>query len=338
MHCSFCNKEARQVRALVFEKWREAICDECLGVCGDIIADDAVEGPILTLPRPSEIDNFLARLPEASWVQLRHLLATPTPTRKPDLAPTCSFCNDADPARLIAGPRVFICDRCVAQGTSLLQDDSRLIEFQPRQIAASLSKPAILQSVLSDAQRAQVLDGIRQELRRRQDALSSAMQAAAGTAALETAVVDDGSDETMNPETMLSSKARELFDKVAPERIPVEIIGGTSQGRRRLALRVHELSGRPGPFVRIDCAAPGSLARMREAENGTLFLDDVPVLPPAAQELLGISLCDDPALRLSTRIVCTARDVQSLHSRIQRGEFSERLSYDVRWCTVDMGG
>jgi ClpX C4-type zinc finger/Sigma-54 interaction domain len=339
MRCSFCDKEARDRRALLFEKWREAICDECLAVCRDIIEDDNKVAPApapLTLPKPSEIDDFLARLPARPWAQLRCLLTTPPPTRKPDLPPSCSFCDDANPGKLMAGPTAFICDRCVAQGTLLLQQNSRLIEFQPAQIAGAFPRPDSLAQVLSDGQRTRVLDEIREELRRRQEALSSAMQLAATTAAIETTVVEDGPEVTMDAEMMLSSKARDTFHEFAPSGLPVRIVGGTSQGRRRLARRVHELSKEPGPFVRVDCALPGSLARMREAENGTLFLDDVPLLSAAGQELLGISLCDDPALELSTRIVCAASDLEASRSRIRKGEFSQDLDRDLSWYTVEI--
>jgi ClpX C4-type zinc finger protein len=360
MRCRFCYKEARDVQSLLFQKWRETICNECLAVCRDILEDDErfnedrsrhgnrSEGARLALPEPSEIDDFLARLQERSWMQLRPLLARPLPplkSRGPELPPICSFCGDGNPGKLIKGPRLFICDRCVVQGERLIEQGSRLIEFEPAQISASLPKvdgiavPQLdrIAPVLSDGQRERVLDGVREELRRRHDALSSAMQLAAGTTGVVAAVINDGPAVTIAAETMLWGEAREIFYRVARSPIPVCIVGGTSQERRRLALRVHELSNQPGPFVPIDSASPGSLARMREAAKGTLFLDDVPLLSAAAQELLGISLCDDPALRLSTRIVCAARESRALDSRIEQGEFSEALSYDVRWYTVEIG-
>ena len=334
MRCSFCVKEARDVRALVFRESREAICDECLAVGRDIIEDDSGFDPAaLALPRPSEIDDFLARLPDRSWMQLRPLLPRATLPRKsqrPKLPAICNFCDVDSPGKLIAGPNAFICDRCVVEGTRLLEQGSRLVEFKPA------SRPGVHLDKLSDGQRDRVLDGVREELRRRRDALWSAMQLAAGEADVETAVIGDPPEVTIDADTLLPAKAREHLHAFAPTPIPLCIVGGTSQERRRLALRVHQLSNRPGRFVPIDCASPRSLARMREAVNGTLFLDDVPLLSAAAQELLGISLCDDPALRLSTRIVCAASEARALDSRIEQREFSEALSYDVRWVILEM--
>jgi ATP-dependent Clp protease ATP-binding subunit ClpX len=38
----------------------------------------------------------------------------------------CSFCNKTEEqvAKLVAGPRVYICDECVAIATRIMQDDS----------------------------------------------------------------------------------------------------------------------------------------------------------------------------------------------------------------------
>jgi hypothetical protein len=38
----------------------------------------------------------------------------------------CSFCGkgEADVAKLVAGPKVFICDRCVAVASQIMQTDS----------------------------------------------------------------------------------------------------------------------------------------------------------------------------------------------------------------------
>jgi len=61
LRCSFCNKDQNDVRKLIAGP-TVFICDECVDVCNDIIADDRrVEGRTYksTLPTPHEIKKFL---------------------------------------------------------------------------------------------------------------------------------------------------------------------------------------------------------------------------------------------------------------------------------------
>jgi ATP-dependent Clp protease ATP-binding subunit ClpX len=61
LRCSFCNKDQNDVRKLIAGP-TVFICDECVDVCNDIIADDRrVEGKSYksTLPTPHEIKKFL---------------------------------------------------------------------------------------------------------------------------------------------------------------------------------------------------------------------------------------------------------------------------------------
>ncbi len=61
LRCSFCNKDQNDVRKLIAGP-TVFICDECVDVCNDIIADDRkVEGRAYrsSLPAPQEIKKFL---------------------------------------------------------------------------------------------------------------------------------------------------------------------------------------------------------------------------------------------------------------------------------------
>src|SRR5881409_1388362 len=61
LRCSFCNKDQNDVRKLIAGP-TVFICDECVDVCNDIIADDRrVEGRTYksSLPTPHEIKKFL---------------------------------------------------------------------------------------------------------------------------------------------------------------------------------------------------------------------------------------------------------------------------------------
>ena len=61
LRCSFCNKDQNDVRKLIAGP-TVFICDECVEVCNDIIADDnryENKGIRTTLPTPQEIKKFL---------------------------------------------------------------------------------------------------------------------------------------------------------------------------------------------------------------------------------------------------------------------------------------
>jgi ATP-dependent Clp protease ATP-binding subunit ClpX len=61
LRCSFCNKDQNDVRKLIAGP-TVFICDECVEVCNDIIADDSKfdrSGTRTTLPTPPEIKKFL---------------------------------------------------------------------------------------------------------------------------------------------------------------------------------------------------------------------------------------------------------------------------------------
>ncbi len=109
----------------------------------------------------------------------------------------------------------------------------------------------------------------------------------------------------------LSSKVdRELckLASVAPSALPVLISGETGTGKELTARAVHELSGRTGRFIAVNCGAlPAELVEaelfgavrgaftgadanrtglVRAADGGTLFLDEVAELPLPAQAAL----------------------------------------------------
>jgi two-component system response regulator HydG len=92
-------------------------------------------------------------------------------------------------------------------------------------------------------------------------------------------------------------RLREQARRLAPTGLPVLVCGETGTGKEVLARALHEASGRPGPFVAVDCAALASSLVESElfghargaftgavgaraglaaaADGGTLFLDEV---------------------------------------------------------------
>src|SRR5437867_584624 len=61
LRCSFCNKNQKDVKKLIAGP-TVYICDECVDICLDIIAEDDVQGQNTIrpkLPKPLEIKTFL---------------------------------------------------------------------------------------------------------------------------------------------------------------------------------------------------------------------------------------------------------------------------------------
>jgi DNA-binding NtrC family response regulator len=100
----------------------------------------------------------------------------------------------------------------------------------------------------------------------------------------------------------------EMLARVAKSKLAILLLGDTGTGKEVIARSIHAMSGRPGPFVAINCGAlpaelveaqlfghvkgsfsgairdePGSI---RTAEEGTILLDEVGDLPRAAQPAL----------------------------------------------------
>jgi len=132
--CSFCGKDRAEVQTLVGTFGRpEKICDECAGLCCEIIAEELEhEDPAWqpTPPSPEEearlaeilrsfdVEN-VERLREKLLADARHLLE-PQNVAVAELH--CTFCgaHRRDVRKLISGPRVFICDLCVADATAVV--------------------------------------------------------------------------------------------------------------------------------------------------------------------------------------------------------------------------
>jgi transcriptional regulator with GAF, ATPase, and Fis domain len=150
----------------------------------------------------------------------------------------------------------------------------------------------------------------------------------------------------------------ERVDLVARSDVPVLILGETGSGKEVVARAIHERSARAaGPFIRVNCGAispelidselfghergafTGAASTRRgwfeRADEGTLLLDEIGDMPPAAQVRLLRVLQEgtfervggEETLRVHVRVVAsTHRDLPAL---VQSGRFREDLWYRI---------
>lgn len=141
--------------------------------------------------------------------------------------------------------------------------------------------------------------------------------------------------------------------KIAPSNVPVFIRGETGTGKELTARAVHELSGRPGQFVPVNCGAlPRTLIEselfgskrgafsgarddreglVRRANTGTLFLDEIAELPEESQVALLRVLQEGEVrpvgasepIQVDVRVVAATH--QDLEGRVASGTFRKDL-------------
>ncbi|MGO8732163.1 MAG: sigma-54-dependent transcriptional regulator [Terriglobia bacterium] len=171
----------------------------------------------------------------------------------------------------------------------------------------------------------------------------------------DTVVRLEGSPEIYGSSTAMQ-RVRELIARVAPTGATVLITGETGTGKELVARAIHKNSPRASkPFVAVNCAAftetlleselfgheKGAFTgadRSRQglfeaAHQGTLFLDEVAEMSPAAQAKLLRVVTEGQVLRLGTTqprkvdvrlLAATHRD---LPQRVREGLFRQDLYY-----------
>jgi transcriptional regulator with GAF, ATPase, and Fis domain len=147
-----------------------------------------------------------------------------------------------------------------------------------------------------------------------------------------------------------------LVTRVAPSEAPVLVMGETGVGKEGVACNIHERSSRrAGPLIKVNCGAipselvdselfghergsfTGAIAARKgwfeRADRGTLFLDEVGELPPAAQVRLLRVMQDGTfervggqrTLTVSVRVIAaTHRDLSGM---VRNGRFRRDLWY-----------
>ena len=168
---------------------------------------------------------------------------------------------------------------------------------------------------------------------------------------------EDFSQTIIGAEAGLNAVMQRL-DQVARSDTPVLLLGETGCGKEVIARAIHDRSRHPdGPFIRVNCGAiapdlidselfghekgafTGAATRRRgwfeRADGGTLLLDEVGELPPAAQVRLLRVLQDgmfervggEQSIHVHVRIIAaTHRDLPAM---VQDGGFRQDLWYRI---------
>ena len=129
--CSFCDTERTAGRTLVgLSSRRAAICDQCLGLGWELIADEIeqyqppVRFDVDAKTVREQIDATAQELATARGGRAATERSLELRRAAQALMPTmcCSFCDAyrAEVLKLVCGPRVLVCDECIESATSAL--------------------------------------------------------------------------------------------------------------------------------------------------------------------------------------------------------------------------
>lgn len=174
----------------------------------------------------------------------------------------------------------------------------------------------------------------------------------------------DATAQRMVGRSRAIDRARRLMAKLAASDVDVLVHGETGTGKEVAARLLHDLGGRAGRFVAVNCGAipetmieselfgheAGAFTGARErrvgkvehASGGTLFLDEIESMPMAAQvRLLRVlqersveRLGSNREIRLDLRVVAATKvDLVALAAR---GLFREDLVYRLNVATVHL--
>ena len=148
-------------------------------------------------------------------------------------------------------------------------------------------------------------------------------------------------------------------------RMPVHLCGETGVGKELMARHVHDLTGRHGEFVALNCGAvpetlfvaelfghergaftnariDGATGLARQADRGTLFLDEVSDIPLAAQSAL-LRFLDSGEIRpvggrgaLTVDVQIVSATNRSLSELVAARGFREDLMFRLNAYTIEL--
>jgi transcriptional regulator with PAS, ATPase and Fis domain len=155
----------------------------------------------------------------------------------------------------------------------------------------------------------------------------------------------------------------EIVERVAPRGVNVLVRGESGTGKELVAKLLHDLSGREGALIAINCAAlPESLleselfgieggvatgvqarpGRFELADRGTLLLDEIGDMQVSLQVKLLRTLQEREVLRVGGRrpipvdVRLVAATHQDLEALVARGQFREDLYYRLKGVEVEL--
>ena len=156
----------------------------------------------------------------------------------------------------------------------------------------------------------------------------------------------------------------QLVQRIAPTQSTVLIQGETGTGKELIAQSIHELSGRSGPFVPVNCgsispdlleselfghtkgAFTGAYSAHQGlcyfADNGTLFLDEISEMPlPMQAKLLRMlethsvrPVGSEREISVDCRIVAATN--RNLEEQVRNNLFREDLFYRLNVLTLEV--
>lgn len=214
----------------------------------------------------------------------------------------------------------------------------------------------------ADALVAAALDALR---RSRSTTLTLASPSSAARRPPPDGSPSDGAPRAIVLESPPMRALYETVERAARTKLPVLILGETGAGKELVARALHERSPRAaGPFKAVNCASipasllestlfghekgafTGAAARsaglFEQAEGGTVFLDEVGELPPAAQAALLRVLETKQLVRIGgTRdltvdvrvVAATHRDLEAM---VDAGSFRADLLYRLDALTLEV--
>lgn len=155
-----------------------------------------------------------------------------------------------------------------------------------------------------------------------------------------------------------------LLERLAPAPLDVIVYGETGTGKGAVARTIHELSGRAGRFVTLDCttlnrelaealimghskgaftgAVGDRIGFFEEAQGGTIFIDELGELPKDLQAKL-LRVIDDREVtrvgettprKIDVRVICATN--RNLPKEVAEGRFRSDLYHRVTKATVNM--
>jgi sigma-54 dependent transcriptional regulator, flagellar regulatory protein len=177
-------------------------------------------------------------------------------------------------------------------------------------------------------------------------------------------LINESSDMLINGSSEQINALRADIKIAAPYNVNILVVGPTGSGKELVVRALHQLSGRKGKLVSVNCAAiPRDLieaelfghekgaftgaatrriGRFEEAAGGTLFLDEIADMPLELQgkllraiEARAISrIGSNKEQPIDFRLICATH--QNIEHKVDQGEFRQDLMYRISVITLEV--